>query len=385
MGHLDNIDLSNKETTRYHIESLLVKSKFSREIDYHDLLSECTTYIYKNKVKRDLARSLLEPFDENNDMDGVIIILCRDFVCDLETVKYIKNLFNDLSDIVFMLILLFQKRKNMNYGMIAENLISCYDVVLDNNDIDEILDNFYRYEESRNKQVCEEIKCYLESKRIFNKKEYEKPFWVNVIEGENISLLTSVPTGLSELSDTDVKFNKFLENSKNFFYEIVPKETNVFLQDIPEEIENSLRIFLETSANSEGNKAKIKLGNPNRVWGPMNKGKDRECCSGPEGEGPCRMLQCECLENADEDETYQFDSGLTWFTGKCDCCEKVILDLSHALRFPNDEGSWKGCYCSFECLTEDPPYEITPKSSISINIMRFTIEYYGIMDRMSFS
>lgn len=382
MRYLETIDIEDSEKVRFYIETLLVKNDIEDEDIFYTLLEECVGYIHKNKLGKEKSKNLLEPFDKDKNMDNIMIMLCRDFVSDMESVKYLKNIFNDLGDIISMMILLFQKKNNMNYGIISENLLYCYDYKLDNEDIEEILNKLCEYEEFRNDPSCESIRCYLKSKRVFDKEKYQKPKWVNLIEGENISLLTSVPTGLSGLSDKDVKFKEILEGAKNFFYKIVPEETNVFLKDIPEEIENSLRIFLETSTNSQS--LVLKLGNPNRVWGPENKMKDKECCSGPKGEGPCRMLQCECLEEFDEDDSYDPKLGMTWFTGKCDSCEKEILDPSHALRFPNEEGSWKGCYCSFDCLNLDPPYEKTKKSDILINLMRLVINYYGIMDRSSF-
>jgi hypothetical protein len=233
---------------------------------------------------------------------------------------------------------------------------------------------------------CESIKCYFKSKRPFDKKFYKKPYWVNLNQGENISLLTTVPTGISDITDQEVKFNKLLDDYKNFFYKVVPEEKNVFLKDISPEIEKSLRVFLQTSTDSESYETQVNIGNPDRVWGPENRIEDKDCCSGPDGEGPCRMLQCECLEcDDDEDNMYDPSEGLTWFKGECDYCEKKILDLSHALRFPVNEGGWKGCYCSFECLEDDSILEISDKKKhILMNLMKIKIEKFGIMDRSSF-
>ena len=382
MGYIEKIDLKDEENSRCYIETLLMKSRLEDTEIYYELLEECINYICKNNLKKEAAKNLLEPFDEDRDMNNIFIVLCRDFVADIECVKHIKNLFDDLSDIIFMMTLLFQKKKNMNYGIVAENLLYCYNYKLDNTDIEEILKKLQDYEEFRNDPSCESIKCYLKSKQIFNKENYEKPKWVNLIEGENISLLSSTPTGGSEIEERDVKFNEILEEYRNYFYKIVPEESNVFLKDMPREIENSLRIFLETSTNSQS--IDLKLGNPNRVWGPENRLKEGECCSGPKGEGPCRMLQCECLEDYEDDGIYDSNEGMTWFTGECEVCEKKILDASHALRFPNEDGAWKGCFCCFKCLKEDPPYEMTPRSEVLINLMRMTLHYYGIMDRATF-
>src|SRR5690606_1333137 len=50
-----------------------------------------------------------------------------------------------------------------------------------------------------------------------------------------------------------------------------------------------------------------------------------------------RMLTCPCLD------------GYDWFEGYCLHCFYRIEHISYALRIPHLEGSWQGCYCSFEC------------------------------------
>ena len=59
-----------------------------------------------------------------------------------------------------------------------------------------------------------------------------------------------------------------------------------------------------------------------------------------------------------DNELYENDGKVSWFKGKCDSCRNFILDISHALRFPNRDGGWKGCYCSFKCLHNDPPHKV---------------------------
>jgi len=98
------------------------------------------------------------------------------------------------------------------------------------------------------------------------------------------------------------------------------------------------------------------------------------------------MLQCECLETEgyEESEVYENNGEISWFQGRCDSCRKFILDVSHALRFPNHNGGWKGCYCSFDCLHNDPPHKVTKEENILLGIMKETIDREGIMDRSSF-
>ena len=95
------------------------------------------------------------------------------------------------------------------------------------------------------------------------------------------------------------------------------------------------------------------------------------------------MLQCECLEETDED-FYDPASGMTWFKDKCDFCENMILDPSHALRFPSTSGGWGGCYCSFDCVKEDPMYNKSDKLDFILTLMKIKIDHFGIMDRSTF-
>lgn len=386
MSYLKNLDLSNLTKTKDYIETLVSKSNFTDNDEmYYDLLCECVTYIYKNKVSKEQAENFLKPFDEDENLDNVMITLCKDFVCDVEGVKYIKELINDLSDVRYMLVLLFSKIESMNYSIAADNLLYCYQYKLTNYDIDSLIEKLLEFEDFRTDPNCESIKCYFKNKRTFDKKEYKKPYWVSLNQGENISLLATIPTGVSTVTDKEVKFDKILDDFKNFFYKVVPNEKNVFLKDISPEIEKALKLFLKTSTDSESYETKVSIGNPDRVWGPENRMKDKDCCSGPEGQGPCRMLQCECFEcDDDEDNLYDKEEGLSWFKGECDSCGNKILDLSHAIRFPNYEGGWKGCYCSFECLEDDPPFELTKDKNILLNLMKIRIDHFGIMDRSSF-
>lgn len=50
------------------------------------------------------------------------------------------------------------------------------------------------------------------------------------------------------------------------------------------------------------------------------------------------MLTCPCLDGHD------------WFEGYCFHCFYRIEHVSYALRIPHLEGSWQGCYCSFQCV-----------------------------------
>lgn len=382
MNYLENLDTDDLEGLKYYMKTLFLRSSYEGEI-YEEILEESIEYIEKNKPSKEITRIILESFDEDNDLDKVIIMLCRDFVCDPEFIKYVVNLFEDVGDVIYILGLLMTEKKQMNYGMVADNILYVYDYKLTNKDVQQLMGDLLKLERIPDNEDGKYMEDYLKSKITCDREDYEKPYWVSLIEGENVSLLTSVPLGESELTEEEVKFNESLQSVNNFFYSIVPEEKNTFLKDMSNEIEDALKTFLKASNETESEEFKIKLNNPERVWGPENKMKERDCCSGPNSEGPCRMLQCECLEENDED-SYDPQMGMTWFKGRCDACEKFIMDPSHALRFPNVEGGWMGCYCCFDCLKDDPMYDKSDKLDFVLNLMKIKIDHIGIMDRSTF-
>ena len=391
---IKNLRAGDYKNNKLIVETLLIKSQEDEE-EYYNTVGEICDYIYMNKLTSEDIKPLLEPMDEEEDLDCVIIMLCRDFVTSNTNVKYIVNNLSYLSDIINMLSLLFYKKMKATYSTVAENLLYCYDYELTNQDIDVLLKNIQIYINDSKDRETQNVKEYLESKKTFDREDYEAPYWVSLTQGENISLLSSVPTGETYDLKEKAKYEKLPEFIKNFFYEFVPKEkknkdedgdSSFFYDDLPENIKDSINTFLKVSNESEGSEFEMKIGNPDRVWGPINRVFGEDCCSGPDGKGPCRMLQCECLETDydNEDDIYDPSDGLTWFKGRCDGCNQFIGDISHALRFPSKNGSWKGCYCSFDCLVSDPPYLIESQENILLGIMKQTINKVGIMDRSSF-
>ena len=374
------------------IETLIIKFKSQESEEYYELLGSVCDYIYHEKLGSENIKSMLEPFDEEEDLDCVIITLCRDFVTSNDVTLYIVKNLRYLSDIITMLSLAFYKKKDSSYAMIAENLLSCYQYELTNKDIQTLIENLQKYvDDSMDKNFCV-MKMYLEGKRKFDFETYEKPYWVSLIDGENISLLSSVPVGETYDYKEIAKYDKLPEFVSGFFHQFVPKskkleddDQSFYYDDLPGNIKESINTFLMVSNESESRESKMKIGTPERVWGPINRIMGEDCCSGPDGKGPCRMLLCECLGEEDNDEgIYTPSEGLTWFHGRCDACNAIIPDISHSIRFPRRHGGWKGCFCSFECLFQEPPYIIEEQENILLNIMKQNINKLGIMDRSSF-
>lgn len=387
---LKNIKKNDKNTNKQVLTAYI--SKLNR-YQMTELLENICDIIYEEKYNSSQIECLLEPFDEDEDIDKVIITICREFLTEKEKIKYIVENYQNLSDIIYMLILLFEERKMSNYQTVAENLLYCYDYNLTNRDIDILLSKLEEYDSYTRDSDTSDISCYLKNKRMFDRESYEKPYWVSLQEGENIALLAKVPLGNSEDGEVDVKFDKLIKSYSNFFYQMIPKnektgeESTIFsIEDLPENIKKSIQVFLNASTDSDSIESGVKIGAPERVWGPKNSILGKDCVSGPDGKGPCRMLQCECLDldEAENNEVYQNEGEISWFTGKCDSCGKHILDASHALRFPHKDGGWTGCYCSFDCMISDPPTNLRKEESILISIMKTTIDKYGIMDRSSF-
>ena len=74
--------------------------------------------------------------------------------------------------------------------------------------------------------------------------------------------------------------------------------------------------------------------------------------------GGCRMLLCNEYPEFDiygEKIDLVAKNIITtdWFRNKCDLCNKKIRSKNHALRLPLQYGGWQGCYCSFECLSQN--------------------------------
>lgn len=93
-----------------------------------------------------------------------------------------------------------------------------------------------------------------------------------------------------------------------------------------------------------------------KYYGPLN---NNDSCPDCDKYGGCRMLSCQyfcenVLESDDiSEDIFTVDYHLQdnpWFNGKCHKCFVDIFSPRFSLRCPMLDGSWKGCYCSFDCL-----------------------------------
>ncbi|CAH6418635.1 Hypothetical protein POVN_LOCUS354 [uncultured virus] len=123
----------------------------------------------------------------------------------------------------------------------------------------------------------------------------------------------------------------------------------------PEVLEEMTKIAMATGTGIIDNGKE----DPDRLFGPLNAIIERECPTSIPG--GCRMLTCCCRDfDQDTDPVLDTSTPYAWFTGNCasDSCQIKLVDVSHALRQPVDGGGWVGCYCSMECIREQPSREL---------------------------
>jgi hypothetical protein len=104
--------------------------------------------------------------------------------------------------------------------------------------------------------------------------------------------------------------------------------------------------------------------------------------------GGCRMFTCFEFENYDDDIGFideevddHLDSNpIVWFRGACDYCHAKIANKVYAVRKPQPQGGWKGCYCSWEHVKADINSP-EPATIPIINHIEETMLAIGIQDR----
>ena len=97
------------------------------------------------------------------------------------------------------------------------------------------------------------------------------------------------------------------------------------------------------------------------------------------------MMTCWEHENVDIDDSRldndnidpnQIENGIP---GSCEYCDKKILQKHYAKRMPMVGGSWKGCFCKWQCVKDSTDDDIT----ISLcNYFKRLYNRYGIFDRV---
>ena len=212
---------------------------------------------------------------------------------------------------------------------------------------------------------------------LFKKSQYvyaPVPDWVNIKDGENLSLLMTLNPG-KNYEDVEHVVEKLVKKSKDFFY--VEEGKDIDTGSVNLTMEEALMNYLKTSSLEESSDIDHQA---NRVFGPVNRFPDKNCVSNPNKNGPCRMLECLCCElDGENDYNYVL---YEWFTGSCDNyrCSKKIRNRSHCVRIPVEGGGWKGTFCSFDCMDSSLLFR-NKDMNFRIEYMKNALHEDGIMDR----
>lgn len=316
--------------------------------DYLDTVGSCFEVLRNNKSSSKMVDHVLTEADSENDPDNTFIAVVKNFASDVEDLKYIVKTSETLSDVRY---LMTQIVESHSFGQIFNTLIRAYEDVLSVDELIELKNYMGEYESKTNIKITTAID-FIE---VLINDHAEKPSWVNIFEGENNSMLSTVTTGL-DLIQKDAVVEKMREEAKKFVSS--------------PEIDQAMTYFESSISDTlSDNDAFVKSF---RVWGPENRYMDRDCPSNPDMKGPCRMFTCMCREDEDSNE---------WFTGRCDVTNKRIKNISHAIRYPVKGGGWKGCFSSFKAMLEDPPYQMNGEDHVRVKQLRLNLSNYGVMDR----
>ena len=353
---MDTIERSILEKEKIDIHSYLFALAHDPD-EYVNKIGETISLLTKHEAEEDIIYSLLSQFDlpENgtNDIDVVFVTALESFVCLPSDLRYIVRNCSYISDIKFII---SQIMDNPSFSQIMPNLLYAYEDKMTNDDLIDLKEHLDMYE-SKTRKKYPSVMNYIERNM---KLKAKKPNWISIQEGENKSYLQNVSLGL-DLEKKDIFMKQLEEESTKLNIKgDMDKMMNMFSTSISDIIDK------DTSYTKSF-----------RVWGPENRFSDRDCVANPEGRGPCRMLQCLCRD-AEENEG---DLPIDWFTGKCDACNRIIEDMSHAVRYPAKEGGWKGCYCCFKCVSELPPYQMNKEDQVRLKAVQKRIDEVGIMDR----
>lgn len=189
---------------------------------------------------------------------------------------------------------------------------------------------------------------------------YQKlPKWVNKLDNEFY---------------TDNYFNPINWNIEQINNNIISKtEENLLdLFSFNNKIDNSIlknicKIAIDSSIESSTN--------IDRLYGPLNSMDNLSCEFSIDG---CRMLSCECYSSEEDTYINLYD----WFTGECGKCNSIINDLSHAIRFPCENGGWVGCFCSFNCMQTNKFFPKDDLFELRCENLKYKLKSLGIYNRL---
>lgn len=91
------------------------------------------------------------------------------------------------------------------------------------------------------------------------------------------------------------------------------------------------------------------------------------------------MFTCDYYDWDEESEDYNY-----WFTESCDYCAKKIRRKVHAVREPQFDGGWRGCFCSWKCVQDNynELIEKQPGMNEMIKVFMNRMNTIGIQDQL---
>jgi hypothetical protein len=153
----------------------------------------------------------------------------------------------------------------------------------------------------------------------------------------------------------DVKQTKKIV--KDILFEMTTDNTGIMEDKLSEALDGLSQIEL-LSVITGFNKSAAMVEDPDMLEGVENLKRDEggeiiPCLGAPlsRDRKSCRMLTCICVVEDEDDENWEIEK-LSWFKKKCEICSKKIKKACYALRLPQDNGGWVGCYCGEKCCIE---------------------------------
>lgn len=328
----------------------------------------------------ELTLDRLKNLFDNQDIDYIFVRLIEGYHLSTPELKklwghiQVHGTYQSITKIYLL------NRKRKNFSFFFTTLLQLFEKTLDLEEL-KTLEKIVSELSSKTKIPIDDIQHYI-STSIGEISVAPKPPWVDVREGENLSLLTTVSAG-GEVSEK--RFQNLLDESTDIFHSFVYEpssgdEKGTFVKEkIPLNIRETIQTFMSGISSVEVDPEDEILAN--RVFGPQNRFKDKNCPYNLNEIGPCRMLNCYC--RGKNETSPDVDSGIEWFDGFCDVCSSTILNKSHAVRYPFKNGGWIGVFCSFRCLHRSIFFSGAENidQMIRLENLKSTLMEHGIMDR----
>jgi len=351
---------------RQHMETLILSSRtpdisefistLSSDLDeYLNKMGEFISVLHRLDADRETIESVLAQWGgKEENPENAFLLAAETFVCSNDDLRFIVRKLGTLPDIRYMIDGIME---NPSFGQVLNRLLYAYEDSMTNDDLIDLKEHLEEYERSTRKKL-DNVSNYID--RCIKIKA-KVPKWVSLNPGESNMDLEQVSIGLDK-DDNELILSKLREEALKF------------------NVRGNIDVYIDMFSSTMSDIVDVgtNYNKSFRVWGPENRFSGRDCVGNPGGIGPCRMFRCICRPDEDG-EVIGF-----WFTEKCDNCSRKISNISHAVRYPAKGGGWRGCYCSFHCVSDLPPYQMNKEDNVRLKKVETDIEEIGIMDRSIF-